>query len=476
MTAPPEFDAVVVGSGPNGLAAAIALAQKGLKVVVYETKPDPGGGSRSADLTIPGFTHDVCAAVFPLAAGPSYLASLPLQQYGLEWIFPPVAAAHPFDDGSVAALSRSLEATAATLGSDAGAYLRLMRPLADDWLQLAPDLLGPLRFPRHPIKMARFGLHGIKSAEALVSRWFGRMRARGLFAGLAAHSMLPLEDSFSSAVGLVLAASAHAVGWPVPRGGAGQVAGALVKYLGTLGGEVRTNHDISSLEKIPPSRAVLLDITPRQFLRIAGDRLPDQYRVELEKFRYGPGAFKVDWALSGPIPFRNEVTQKASTVHIGGSFEEIAEAERLVWQGGHPEEPFVLLTQPSRFDKTRAPEGHHTAWAYCHVPNGSTLDMTNRIEEQVERFAPGFRDLILARHSMTAAALELYNPNYVGGDINGGTQSGQLFARPVSRRSPYATPLPGVFLCSSSTPPGGGVHGMCGYHAARAALKQVFRL
>jgi phytoene dehydrogenase-like protein len=466
------YDAVVVGAGPNGLASAITLAGAGRSVLVLEGKETIGGGTRSAELTLPGFVHDVCSAIHPLGVASPFFRDLPLAGYGLEWVFPPAAVAHPFDDGSAAVLERSVDATGESLGRDAGAYRRLMGPLLGDWERLASDLLGPLPVPpRHPFAMARFGLRAVRSVRGLAEGAFEGKRARALFAGLAAHSILPLERPVSAAFGLVLGTVAHAVGWPMARGGSQQIADALAAHLRSLGGEIVTGTCVESLDQLPPARAILLDVTPRQLLQIAGDRLPARYRRALGRYRYGPGVFKLDWALDGPIPWKAPACGRAGTVHLGGTLPEIAASEQAVWRGELSERPYVIVVQQTLFDPTRAPEGKHTGWAYCHVPNGSTIDMTERIEAQVERFAPGFRDLILARSVMSPTALERHDPNYIGGDINGGVQDlGQLFTRPVARLNPYTTPVRGLYLCSSSTPPGGGVHGMCGYFAAHAAL------
>jgi phytoene dehydrogenase-like protein len=471
------YDAVVVGSGPNGLAAAIALARAGRSVCVFEVAGTVGGGMRSQALTLPGFVHDVCSAVHPLGVGSPFFRSLPLADYGLEWIQPSAPLAHPLDDGTAVMLERSVAETAGGLGPDAAAYRRLIEPLVRDWDRIAHDVLGPLgplRPPRHPAALARFGLSAIRSASGLAERKFTGERARALFAGIAAHGMLPLDRSPSAAFGLVLGMAGHAVGWPIPRGGSQRLADALAAYLRALGGAIVTGTEVRSLDELPAARAVLCDLTPRQLLRLAGDRLPGGYRRQLEGYRYGPGVCKVDWALDGPIPWRAKECGRAATVHVGGTLEEIATSEQAPWEGHLAERPYVLVTQPSLFDATRAPEGKHTAWAYCHVPHGSAGDMTERIEAQIEGVAPGFRDRILARHTMTAPAMERYNANYVGGDINGGVQDlHQLFTRPTARRVPYSTPVHGLYLCSSSTPPGGGVHGMCGYFAARSALRTV---
>jgi phytoene dehydrogenase-like protein len=469
------YDAVVVGAGPNGLAAAIALAQAGKSVLVVEAKETIGGGCRSAELTLPGFLHDTCSAIHPLGLGSPFFRKLPLGEHGLEWIQPPAPVAHPLDDGTAVMMERSLEETARGLGADGAAYRRLMGPIVTGWDALLPDLLAPLHLPRHPVALTRFGLAALRSARGLAEARFRGERARALFAGLAGHSILPLERAATAAIGLVLGAAAHAVGWPLPRGGSRRIADALAAHLLSLGGEVRTGHVVESLDALPPARAILCDITPRQLLTLAGDRLRGRYRRRLEGYRYGPAAFKLDFALSGPIPWKSADCARAGTVHLGGTLAEIAASEAEVGRGRHPERPYVLLAQQSLFDPSRAPAGKHTAWAYCHVPNGSAMDMTERIEAQIERFAPGFRDLVLARSVLPPARLQELNPNYIGGDINGGAQDlRQMFTRPAPRIVPYSTPARGLYICSSSTPPGGGVHGMCGYHAARAALRAVF--
>lgn len=467
-----RYDAIVVGAGPNGLAAAITLARAGRAVLVIEARATVGGGASSAELTLPGFIHDLGSAVFPLALGSPFFRTLPLAGYGLQWIQPPAPLAHPFDDGTAALLERSLQATAAQLGRDGAAYEWLMALPARHWAQLAPAILGPLRLPRHPLLLARFGLRAIWPLGPLARTLCRGPRARGLLAGLSAHANLPLEWPLTAAFGLVLGALGHAVGWPIPRGGAQRIADALAAYLRALGGEIVTGQQVERLEDLPAAHAVLCDVTPRQLLRLAGTRLPRGYRRALARYRHGPGVFKVDWALDGPIPWAAPACARAGTVHLGGTLDEIAAAERASWQEAHSDRPFVLLAQPSLFDPTRAPAGRQTAWAYCHVPNGSTIDMTARIEDQVERFAPGFRARILARSAMGPAELEAYDANLVGGDITGGVvDMRQLFTRPTVSLTPYATPLPGLYLCSSSTPPGPGVHGLCGYHAARAALR-----
>ena len=467
------LDAIIVGAGPNGLAAAVTLARAGRSVLVLEAMETIGGGTRTAELTLPGFKHDVCSAIHPLGVASPFFRSLPLDKYGLKWIYPPVAVAHPLDDGSAAFINGSMEETAKNLDGDGRAYQRLIAPLLRNWELIMPELLGPLPLPpRHPFAMARFGLAAIRSAHGLADSYFKGERARALFAGLAGHSMLPLEDPLSASFGVAMALMAHSVGWPIPQGGSHAITDALAAYFCSLGGEIQTGVLVESLEQLPPARAVLLDVTPRQLLKIAGDRLPGGYRRKMEHFRYGVGVCKVDFALDGPIPWKAPECRQTATVHLGGTLEQISASEEAIWRGEHPEQPYVLLAQQSLFDPSRAPQGKHTAWAYCHVPHGSTVDMTDRIIAQIERFAPGFRDLILAHNTRTAVEMELYNPNYIGGDINGGVQDWrQFFTRPTVSLTPYTTPAKGIYLCSSSTPPGGGVHGMCGYHAAQAVIK-----
>ena len=470
-----SYDAVVVGAGPNGLAAAITLAEAGRKVVIFEGADTIGGGMRSAQLTLPGFVHDVCSAIHPLGVASPFFQKLDLEKHGLTWVFPELALAHPFDDGTAAALYPSVQETGGTLGRDGAAYERLMGPLVRDWDKLADALLGPFRIPRHPVAMARFGLKALRPAQGLALGQFDDERGRAFFAGLAGHSIMALTKPATAAFGLVLGILGHRFGWPMPRGGAERIGQALCAYLCELGGEIVTGRTIRSLDELPEARATLLDVTPRQFLAIAGERLPAGYRRTLQRFRYGPGVCKVDWALSEPIPWTAPEARRAGTLHLGSTLGEIILSERDAWQGRHAQHPYVLLAQQSLFDSSRAPQGQHTAWGYCHVPQGSVVDMTERIEGQIERYAPGFRDCVLARHTYTAMEMARYNPNYVGGDINGGAQDlRQLYTRPAPRLNPYSTPLDGVYLCSSSTPPGGGVHGMCGYHAARAALRRWF--
>jgi phytoene dehydrogenase-like protein len=473
MLKPIEYDAVVVGAGPNGLAAAITIAQEGRSVLILEARETIGGGARSAELTLPGFVHDICSAIHPLAIGSPFFRSIPLSEHGLEIVHPALPLAHPLDDGSAVILDRSVAATAAGLGRDSRRYARLMDPLVADSDKLAREFLGPLRVPRHPVAMAQLGLRSLRSAVGLARR-FDEEPARALIAGLAAHSMLRLDQFPSGAFALALGLFAHSVGWPAARGGSQTISDALASYLRSLGGEIRTNTEVVHIDDLPAARAYLFDVTPSQLLRIAGDRLPDRYRHRLGRYRYGPGVFKVDWALDGPVPWEADACRRAGTVHVGGTIEEIARAEDEATSGVVPEKPFVLVAQQSIFDATRAPADKHTLWAYCHVPSGCAVDMTDRIEDQIELYAPGFRDIVLARAVKSPADLESYNPNYVGGDINGGLQDfGQLFTRPVARLNPYTTPARDIFICSSSTPPGGGVHGMCGAWAARAALRRA---
>jgi phytoene dehydrogenase-like protein len=468
-------DAVIVGSGPNGLAAAITLARAGRSVLVLEAANSVGGGMRSAELTLPGFVHDVCSAIHPLGVASPFFQSIALEDHGLEWIHPPAPVAHPLVDGTAAIVRRSLDETARGFGIDAADYERLLGPLVADAGKILPQVLGPPRLPRHPWAMLRFGIRGMQSARSLVHR-FHEERVRGMFAGMAAHSVLPLEWRFTAAVGLMFCLTAHFRGWPFPRGGSRQLAGAMHSYLQSLGGRVETGVPIANLSEIPPARAILFDTSPRQLCQIAADALPAAYRRRLLRFRHGPGVFKVDWALDGPIPWKAAECSGAGTVHVGGSFDDVARAEAAAWGEAPAERPFLLVAQQSLFDPSRAPAGKHTGWAYCHVPPGSTVDMTDRIEARMDEFAPGFRDLILARHVMGPADFEQHNPNYIGGDITGGVMDlRQILARPALRLTPYATPARNLFLCSASTPPGAGVHGMCGFHAANAALRCVLR-
>lgn len=468
------YDAVVIGSGPNGLAAAVALAEEGAKVLVLEAAGEIGGGTRTAELTLPGFRHDVCSGAHPMGILSPFLRRLPLAEHGLDWVRPGASVAHPLDDGPAVLIWRSLERTCEELGRDGNAYRRIIAPFLKDPHGFLADVLGPLRWPSGPLRFAHFGALALWPAT-----WFSRLafsgeHARALFAGCAGHSVLPLSHPATSALGLIFAITAHVEEWPVARGGSSAIASALAGYLSSLGGEIQTGVRIRSLGDLPRARVFLFDTDPRQLASIAEPVLPPGYVRRLRRYRYGPGVFKVDWALDGPIPWRDPRCLEASTVHVGGSLEEIAASERAMWRGEHSDSPFLILLQQSQFDESRAPEGKHTGYAYCHVPAGSRVDMTEVIEAQVERFAPGFRDRILARYTTDTAAFEGSNANYVGGAVTGGVADvTQLFTRPVARLDPYTTPHPRLFLCSASTPPGGGVHGMCGYHAARSALRRI---
>jgi len=470
------YDATIIGSGPNGLAAAIRLAQKGLSVKVFEKGDTVGGGTRTKELTQPGFHHDICSAIHPLAKASPFLKSLPLEEYGLEWIQPQVPVAHPLDDQPAGVLFRSLDETVARFKNDGATYRKLVDPFLNKWNDLLPDILAPFSLlPNHPFLMARFGLNALRSAEGFARR-FETSRARATFAGLAAHGIMPFDKTATAAIGLVLGISAHTVGWPYPKGGSHQITKAMAKYFQSLGGKIETNAEITSLNELPKSSAIFFNNTPKQILNIASNRLSSGYQRKLRDFEYGSGVFKLDFALSDPIPWKDDLCQKAGTVHLGGTFEEIATAEKETANGGHPEKPYVLVAQQSLADESRAPSGKHTGWAYCHVPNGSTKDMTEPIVNQIERFAPGFRDCIIDQHAMNTRAMQAYNPNYIGGDINGGrTDITQLFTRPAGLFDPYHITDSNMYICSSSTPPGGGVHGMCGYHAAESALKKEFR-
>lgn len=465
--------ACVIGAGPNGLAAAIVMAQAGVQVEVWEAESVAGGAARTLELTLPGFLHDFGSAVHPMGAGSPFFSSLPLKDYGLEWMHSPAPLAHPLDDGTAVVLERDLQDAASALGTDGKAWLSLVQPFAEHWWEFAPDVLRPMpSMPRHPRLMARFGRQAIFSAKHVAFSNFQSKRTRALFAGLAAHSFLALDEPLSAAFGLLMGIPAHAVGWPIARGGSQSVTNALSGYLATLGGSVRTSTPVEHINRLPKADAFLCDVTPAQLIQLAGDRLSPRYRQSLARYRYGPGVFKVDYALSGPIPWKATECRRAATVHLGGTFEEIAASERSVRTGQEAEKPFVLLAQPSLFDPSRAPQGNHTAWAYCHVPNGSKANMLERLENQIERFAPGFRECILARRVFSPADLEHMDANLVGGDISGGLiDLKQLLFRPTWRH--YATSARDIYLCSSSTPPGGGVHGMCGFHAATTALSRL---
>lgn len=473
---PERYDAVVVGSGPNGLTAAALLGRAGLSVLVLEADAgELGGGLRTRELTLPGFHHDVCSAVHTMGCLSPVFALLELERHGLEWCFPPASVAHPLDEGPAVLLEPSLESTAAGLGGDGRAYRHLVEPFLAQPEKLVADLLAPLGVPRQPLVMARFGWLGLRSARRLALGRFEGEPARALFAGCAAHGVQPLEHALTAAFGLTFAVTAHLQAWPVAKGGSRSIASALVKVCRAQGVVFELGRHVRSLRELPPAEVVLFDLAPRQVDQIAGESLPDSFRHELVSYRMGPGFFKLDWALDGPIPWRDRRCALASTLHVGGSFDEIAASERAMWAGEHSERPFVLLTQQSHFDDTRAPQGKHTGYAYCHVPSGSTRDMTEPVEAQIERFAPGFRQRILARHRLFPADFEAINPSHLGGAGTGGVADlRQLFTRPSLRLDPYSTPHPRLFLCSHSTPPGGGVHGMCGYHAARSALRSRF--
>jgi phytoene dehydrogenase-like protein len=468
------YDAIVVGSGPNGLTAALRLAESDRSVLVLEAADEIGGGTRSAELTLPGFVHDVCAAVHSFSVSSPALSLDNLAPHGLRWLWPEVPLSHPLDGGKGAVLHRAVDETAAGLGVDGTRWRRLLGPLVEHWAQLTPQLLGPvLSVPRHPLTLARFGVRALQPAT-LLARRFQTDEAKALFGGCAAHAMLSLSRPLTSAFGLTLAASAHAGGWPVAAGGSQAVADALGARLRELGVEIRTASMVRSLADLPPHRVVLFDTNPAQLASIAGDALPPRYRKRLLRFRHGPGAFKIDYALAAPVPWEHHESKRAGTVHVIGTFTELVAAEADVAAGRMPDRPFVLVVQPSIFDPSRAPEGKHTLWVYAHVPHGYTGDATEAIERQIERFAPGFASIVLARHVTTPYDLHQYNANYVGGDIAGGAHNGaQLVFRPTIAARAYATPNPSLFLCSASTPPGAGVHGMCGWNAAERALRAL---
>jgi len=469
-----EYDAVIIGSGPNGLSAAITLAREGWKTLVIEAAETIGGGMRTKELTRPGFLHDVCSAVHPTGIASPFFGSLKLQEHGLRWIHPEIPLAHPLDGGNAAVLHRSLEATADGLGADGKRYRRMFATLVENASKLYPSLFNPIALPRHPFLMTRFGIPAAMPAQFLARTCFKTSEGRALFAGNAAHCVMPLNRAFTSAIGVLLQLSAHAVGWPVAEGGSQNIARALASVLKQFNGEILCSRPIQSMGELPPARAYLFDTSPSVLARIAGEHLPSRFRKRLNAFRHGPGIFKIDYALSASVPWTNESCRRAGTVHVGGTLSEVAESERDAFEGRHSERPFVLVSQQSLADPSRAPAGHHTLWAYCHVPSHSTVDMEPRITAQIERFAPGFRDTILARHTMNCRQVEAYNMNCTGGDIVGGvTDLAQLITRPVARISPYTTPNPTIFICSASTPPGGGVHGMCGYNAATTVLRRV---
>ncbi|UZH54666.1 NAD(P)/FAD-dependent oxidoreductase [Salinimicrobium tongyeongense] len=471
-----KYDAIIIGCGSNGIAAALRLQQKGLKTAIFEQAEVPGGATKTKELTLPGFKHDVGSAIMPLGLASPFFRDLPLQQYGLEWVFPEIAYAHPFKDGTAYACYKDIHATAAQLGEDREAYLNLINPLLENWDKLNKDLLGPLGIPDHPLQFMKFGLKALPSAKMIANKYFKNEKTKMFFYGSAAHSTLPLNTLISASFGLVLTTSAHKYNWPFPKGGAGSFFDALVQHYKSLGGEIYCDHLIEDIRDLPNAYSYLFDLTPKQLLKIKGLNFNSFYRKRLEAYKYGAGVFKMDWALSEPIPFTSEKCRKAATVHLGFSQDEIEASEKGIHNKEMTNTPYVLLAQHSPFDATRAPEGKHTAWAYIHVPNGDTTNYSEILENQIERAAPGFKENILARSAMNTATLEQFNPNLVGGDINGGRQDiTQLFTRPVARISPYSTPDPRVYICSSSTPPGGGVHGMCGFHAAQKALKDHFK-
>jgi phytoene dehydrogenase-like protein len=469
-----QYDAIVIGSGPNGLAAAIEIARAGRSVLVVEARETIGGGMRTKSLGTPGFHHDICSAVHPMAMASPFFKTVPLADYGLEWVNAELPMAHPLDGGE-AFMAQSIDQTADQFQSrDADAYRRLFKPLVRDGEKLMVDLLAPFKIPAHPFAVANFGLNAMRPAKSFAKGKFKSDAARALFAGNAAHSIQPLENMFTSAISIMLMVAGHMVNWPLPKGGSQSIANAMAAYLESLGGEIICNYDVKNLTDLPKAEVHLLDTSPRALVDIAGEKLTEDYRRKVAKYRHGPGVFKIDWQLNAPIPWKGDACRRACTIHVGGTLDEIAAAERDCWKGKHADKPFVLVVQPSVFDETRAPGGKHTGWAYCHVPPGSTEDQTAAIESQIERFAPGFRDCIDQRHTMNCADFERYNPNYVGGDIICGVQDWrQMFTRPVIQLNPYQTPNPDIFICSSATPPGGGVHGMCGYWAAKSALKRL---
>lgn len=470
-----NYDAFVIGSGPNGLAAAIALAQQGLKVKIFEAKDTIGGGTRTMELMESGFKHDICSAVHPTALSSPFFKSLPLKDYGLEWIHSDFPVAHPLDNGEAVIAEKSFENTLERLGADSKNYRKLFKDFIDSWEYLSKDLFGTLRIPDHPLAMMRFGWYGMFSSNLLSNSFFKLEQTKAYFAGLAAHSILPLENAFTASFGLVLGTTVHSVGWPIAKNGSHSITKALAQFFQFLGGEIELNTHIQSLDEFPSDKPILFDLTPQQVITIADNKIPDPLKDKLLRYNYGPGAFKVDFALSEPVPWLNEDCKKAGTLHLGGSMKEISHSEKEVWKGIHSEKPYVLVSQPSLFDESRAPKGKHVLWSYCHVPNGSTENMEERIINQIERYAPGFRDVIISTSTMNAMDFEKYNPNYIGGDINGGAQNlKQLFGRPLLKWDSYKLPVDHLYICSSSTPPGGGVHGMSGFNAARSVLKNEF--
>lgn len=473
---PVNYDAIIIGSGSNGIAAAIKLQQKGLKTAIIEQAATPGGATRTEELTLPGFKHDVGSAILPLGLASPFFQNLPLERYGLQWIYPEAAYAHPFEDGSALACYKDLAKTAAQLGEDETACLKLFGPLIQDWEKLSGDLLGPLGVPRHPWPFLKFGLKAMPSAQMIANHFYKNEKSKAFFYGSAAHSTLPLSNIASASFGLVLTTSAHLFNWPFPKGGAGNFINALLGFYKDLGGEIILNEAVHDLRDLPKAYAYLFDLTPRQLLHIKGLNFTALYRKRMEAYKYGAGVFKMDWALSEPIPFTNKKCRSAATVHLGFSTKEIENSEKGIHKKRMTNTPYVLVAQHTPFDKSRAPIDKHTAWAYIHVPNGSTTDYSEIIENQIERAAPGFKETILARSKMNSQDLQNFNPNLVGGDINGGKQDiTQLFTRPIAKLNPYSTPDPKVYICSSSTPPGGGVHGMCGFHAAQKVLKDHFK-
>jgi len=468
------YDAIIIGAGPNGLSAGIFLRQKGFQVLILEANETVGGGTRTAELTLPGFHHDVCSAIHPLGALSPYFQQLDLEKYGLEWVSPKVSVAHPLDGEPAVILSKSIEETAANLGIDKDRYQRLITPLADHFDWLVADSLKPLGIPKHPFFLTKFGIKAALPATLFAKLFFKGDRAKALFAGCAGHSILPFEKMFTSALGLVFLASGHVIDWPVAKGGSQSISNALLKCYLSLGGKIEYSHKVTDLVQLPTARAYLFDTDPKQLSTIAKTALPESYRKRLNKYNYGAGTFKIDYALSEKIPWIDKRCADASTVHLGGTIEEITRGEAAAWKGKYEEQPYVLVAQQSHFDTTRSPKGQHTCWAYCHTPFNSNRDMSAEIENQIERFAPGFKDIILSKSSMNATRFHQYNPNYVGGSITGGSADiTQLFTRPVARWNPYTTPNPAIFICSASTPPGGGVHGMCGYWAAKTVAKKL---